>query len=639
MLKGTAGQLILQSVLPEDMRQPDRVLDKKGMSKLLTELAQKHPDQYSQVLHQLMRVSHQAAYWTNAQSFGLKHLRGDPSVRKLRQELQQQTEAIWNNSRLSDREKEARIVTLSSEYQSKIEAATFAAAQAAQNPLAEQVVSGSRGNKTQLNTLLGAPVLYTDHNGDPIPFPVLRSFSEGLRPYEYYASTFGARSGLIDTKLSVADTGFLSKQFVQAAHRLLVSAIDADKEDDTVRGFPVSVDDPDNEGAYLAQPVGPYKRNTLLTPAILSDLQKQGVKRLLVRSPTVGGPADGGVYSRDVGMREKGRPAPLGDFVGVAAAQAASEALTQGALSSKHSAGVAGANKSMTGFHLINQLIQVPKTFTGGASHARLDGKVEKIVPAAQGGHYVRVGGVEHYVGQGFDITVKPGDEVEAGDVLSDGIPNPAEVVRYKGIGEGRRYFTQTMLDAYRRSGITAHRRNLELIARGLINHVRLKDEFDEFVPEDVMQYSHLEHRWQPREGHQVVDPRQARGWYLEKPVLHYSVGTPIRPSVIKNLQEFNIKQIAAHREPPPFEPEMVRGLENLTHDPDWQTRFLGSYVKKNLLKGVHRGDVSDERGTSYVPSLTRAVDFNKWPPVKGYSTEEHGPVKRPIHLSPEVDS
>ena len=51
-------------------------------------------------------------------------------------------------------------------------------------------------------------------------------------------------------------------------------------------------------------------------------------------------------------------------------------------------------------------------------------------------------------------------------------------------------------------------------------------------------------------------------------------------------------------------------------------TRFLGSYQEKNLLRGVHRGDVSDEKSTSYVPALAHAADLGKVGPVKSWQSK-----------------
>jgi DNA-directed RNA polymerase subunit beta' len=623
VLKGTVGNLLVDDALPEPMRGQGAVLDKKGAGTLLSTLARDHPEQYASTLKKLMDLGLQTAYWTGGQSFGLRHLSTPKAARDLREKLKREVEAIWNNGRLSESEKDRRVVDKTQEYQDLLEKTVYDASVEEDNPLGHQVASGSRGNKSNLRSLRGADLLYVDHRNEPIAVPVLRSYSEGLRPHEYFAGSYGSRSGLVASKLSVADSGAFAKQLNQLSHRLLVTSKDADEHDGSLRGLPVDTNDSHNEGAALAHDVGGYPRNTLLTPRILSQLQDKGHKRILVRSPSVGGPPDGGVYGMDVGMREKGRVASVGDFVGISAGQALSQGLTQSSLASKHVGGVSGANKTATGFGAINNLIQVPKTFQGGAAHAQRDGRVQSVDEAPQGGLYVTVDGHKHHVAHGLEATVKSGDEVEAGDILSQGLPNPAQIVAHKGIGEGRRYFAELMRKVYKDSGVNVHRRNVELIARGLIDHVQLTDEHGHHVPGDTVSYSRLEHNWEPRKGHKELDPREAKGMYLEKPILHYTLGTKIRPSVIRNLQEFGVKKIVTHEEPPPFEPEMVRALENLSHDPDVFTRFLGAYGKKNFLRGVHRGDYSDERGTSYVPSLARGVDFNKYPPVKGWEPEK----------------
>src|SRR5262249_4668710 len=82
------------------------------------------------------------------------------------------------------------------------------------------------------------------------------------------------------------------------------------------------------------------------------------------------------------------------------------------------------------------------------------------------------------------------------------------------------------------------------------------------------------------------------------------------RPACV--VERHGAGHVLVHAEPPPFEPIMVRGLENLAHDPDWMTRFLGSYLEKGLLRGAHRGDMSDEEGTTYVPSLARGTGFGQ---------------------------
>ena len=420
-------------------------------------------------------------------------------------------------------------------------------------------------------------------------------------------------NGLIVSN-STAESGYFAKRLQQAAHRLLVTGIDEDheRETDEIRGMPADSSDPHNEGSLLAHPTGGYAKNTILTPKILQDLQKRGIGRILVRSPIVGGAKDGGLLARDVGIRESGNLPHPGSLVGLLAAQSIAERLSQQALGAKHLGGIAGkgVEQLTQGFPLVEQLVDIPKAFKGGATHAQTDGIVQAVHEAPAGGMYVTVDDHDHYVPMGHLPLVGRGDAIEAGDMLSTGIPNPSEIVRHKGIGEGRRYFTHQLAGVLQQAGVNAHRRNVELVARAMIDHVKMNDEFSDWLPGDVVSYQTLEKNWHPREGFKELEPKAALGHYLEKPVLHYTVGTKIQPSMLKDMEGFGVKKLVVHEAPPPFEPLMVRSEDSLHHDPDWVTQMYGSGLKKNLLKSVHRGATSDEKGTSFVPSLAKGVNF-----------------------------
>lgn len=996
MLKTTLGQILINDALPPDMRDYDRVLDKKTTGALATQLAQKYPDKYREVMKRLHDVALDAAHTTGGLSFGLKDIKQTLAAKKAQLQARAGLRGIMAERGLSDKERNAKILRLAHTIQQRLVEDVATEAKELDNPLLHQVIGSGVGNKYSLNSIIGADMQYVDHKNEPIALPVLHSYGRGLRPAEYFAGAFGARKGVIDTKTATADAGFYGKQLTQMAHRLLVTADDEEDEEwnSTAheRGFPSDVDDADNEGALLARPVGPYKRDTVLTPKILQDIKKMGIKDILVRSPIVGGPPDGGVYSKDVGYREKGRLAPRGDYVGIAAVQALclsegtrvrmadgsvkaienivagdvvlgcslagvvqpvpvlaqqysgdkecvrvlyrrgtgavnaedylsvvgtrehkiltevvvrtnkaaanrltyfdavaprplsfqptnthdyicaklstsfddtdmrdepyallaglltgdgclttekavrftcydqelvadlpallqplgfiltgthpeyrvrdadtfymkqvdgvpyrnrlkqwlkteglwgcrsyekqlphtiwewsnasikayisgilatdgyvienrhsngigfgatsrelivgiktllavrfgiygsavrvsqkkadnarpmhvftinagdmlqklndfyipgvkhekllrivaaaqkrndstrarfvreekagvrptydiyiahpdhlfllenglvvsnSEPVSQGQLSSKHSGGVGGAG-SISGFKALNALVQVPKTYPDGATHAQRDGTVQEIRQAPQGGHYVTIDGEEHYVPTDRVVSVKKGDVLEAGDAVSDGMPNPAEIVRHKGVGEGRRYFVTAMRQVMKNSGMSPHRRNIELLARGIVNHVRLTDEYADYVPDDIVPYSMLERSWQPRPGAVAGNPGTLTGHYLEKPVLHYSIGTKISKSVLDNFKKYGITNVQAHKEPPPFQPEMVRGMANISNDPDWMTRMLGSYQEKGLTHSVHRGLSSDAAGSSYVPALAQGENFGR---------------------------
>lgn len=619
-LRTTAGQILANESLPEKYRDYGRVLDGKGVSALMQQIAEEDPDAYRDVAKRLSDVGRDIAYHTGGFSFGLDSLRESPAFAKARVEMQARVDQILDDDKLSDQAKRNAVTGYLMEHQGRLEKEIFDEAKASKNPLALQVMSGSRGKPMNLKSLLGGDLLYVDHHGNNIPIPIFNSYSRGLTPAEYFAGAFGARKGVADTKFATQSAGFFSKQLNQLGHRLVVTAKDAaDQREVEGRGLPVDTTDPDSAGALLALPAGGYARHQVLTPRILKDLQARGIKRILVRSPIATGNPDGGIYARDVGVRERGGLAPIGDAVGIAGVQALSEPISQGGLSSKHSGGVAGASKAVSGFAALNQQIQSPKHSPYWAVHAQKDGRIDDVSPAPAGGQFVTIGGHKHYVGPDAEMKAKVGDTVEAGDPLTGGLLNPAELTLHKGHGEARRLFTGSFLQSMRDAGMGGDRRNVEILARGLINHVRLNDEVGEYLPDDVVPLDVLERSYSPRDGYRKVPPKIAVGKYLEKPILHHGVGTRVTPSMLRDFDEFGIKDLTVHDEPPPFTPHFVRGMDSLQYDPDWMTRMLGSNLQKSTLKSVHRGATSDPMGTSFVPALVNPVEFGLKGKVRGF--------------------
>jgi DNA-directed RNA polymerase subunit beta' len=618
MQRTTVGQLLINEALPPDLRDYTRKLDSKGLKALAEQLVSRDPDTYREVMQRLTLVGRDVAYSTGGNSFGLRDLGPTPATVEARIKLRRRIRDIMGNPRLSDDERDAKIVEAMGAADTHIRETLMPEATAANNQMAAQVLSGARGNVDQLKRVIAGEILLSDNHGDVIPYPIESSYADGLTPAEHWASMFGSRAGMVVMKFATQDAGYLAKQLGQLAHRLVVTRVDADEDPkpDDIRGLPVPTDTDDNDGALLAVQTGGYPRNTVITPKIRKDLAHAGIENILVRSPMVGGPPGGGVYARDAGVRERGGLPPLGDMIGLASSQAISEKLTQAQLKAKH-AGVGAELRGTptSGFKYLDQLLQVPKHFPGGATHAREDGTVSKVREAPAGGWLVTVAGKDHYVPPEHTVTAKIGDTVEAGDMLSNGIPNPAEIVKYKGVGDGRRYFLAQFTKGYRDSGMAVRRRNVELIARGLIDLVEMNDWHGDNVPGDVTQYSTLEAGWEPRPGTEQLELRSAAGKYLEKPVLHYTIGTKLRPSVLAELAKYDVKTVQAHNDPPPFTPHMVRAADISSYDPDAITRFIGSNQKRNLLEAVHYGGKSDTSSTSYVPARVEGVNFGRtWP-------------------------
>lgn len=612
-METTAGQVLLNSVLPPRYRDHSRRYTKATLNELLARIATENPEDYPDVIKKLADVGRTAATLGGGYSFDVPHLRQTAAGKAAGDKAKSLVAGILSSQDLTPEQRTARISAAIGGLVPDQEKAVYKEALDAENPLALQVASGSRGNPSNLLGLIGAPLAYLDNQNRIIPRPVTHSYSQGMTPAQHWAATYGSRKGIVGTKISVADSGYAAKRLLRASHQLNITAHDDDEAHDpeSPRGLPVTTDDLDSVGAILAHDVGPYKRDTVISKKLLNHLNAMGHQRILVRSPIVGGPAHGGVSAKAAGLDEFGNLPGMNSAVGSNSANAISEVLSQATLGAKHGGGaVTGKGDAVGGYGAINSLLEVPKQQANGAEHAETDGRVTEISPASVGGHNVMVGGKQHYIAHGLEPLVKVGDEVEAGDVLSSGIPNPAMVVQHKGIGEGRRYFTKAMLAALKASSIKAHRRNVEMVSRGLIDHVRMNSEWGGHFPEDVVPYRTIEAGWVPREGSKTGSPESAVGHYLEKPVLHYSIGTKIRPSVIKDMQEFGVKHVTTHNMAPPFEPEMIRAMDNLSYDPDWMVRAYGSGVQKSFMDAAHRGLSSDTNSVSFVPALAKRVGF-----------------------------
>lgn len=283
--------------------------------------------------------------------------------------------------------------------------------------------------------------------------------------------------------------------------------------------------------------------------------------------------------------------------------------------STKHSAGVAsaGSARTVSGFQAVDSLVQIPETFPGGAAIAQNDGKVTKLEPAPQGGQFMTIGDQRHYLSPEMTPSVKIGDEVEAGDALSDGIPNPSEITKHKGIGSGRYYFVEAMKNAFKANGLSANRRNIEIMSRALVNHVRVTDPegYANNLPDDITEYQAVEDNYQPDKDTVALAPQKAIGSYLQKPALHYTIGTRITPKVAKRLDLLGEKEIFTSPNEPGFTPEHIRGMSITEHKKDFLSQWAGSGLSRKLLREVQSGDAtSDIHGQSYVSGMAFGLEF-----------------------------
>ena len=599
-MRTTVGSILINNMLPEDLRDYDRVWDKKSTSQVLDQLARRYPEKYSDISDELHKMGFLGSYLTS-HSVGLDDLANATADEKTRTD----TYKFLSDLKYTDMKKEDRENAIA-EYLNNISVKkqkhTLETLAAQNNPLAQEVLAGARGNAAQLNSMVGSPVLILDEKDRPAPVPIFNSFSQGLSPAEYFAKTYGTRKGAVSTKFATADAGFLSKQIALSAHKIIASG---DKPTPGI-GLPVDADDTDNIGSVLAMDVGKYKAGTIITPEVMANFPED-TKKILVHSAISDYATDGGVPSISFGLRERDEFPLEGEQVGIPAIQTITERLSQGVLNVKHTGGAGGKRAGFGGFKVIDQLLQVPKVFPSGAAHASLDGEIQRIEDAPGGGRNIFINDTPHYVADDQDPKVKVGEIVEAGDVLSDGLPNPAFIVEHKGIGEGRKYFMELMRDVLGNSAVNTNRKNIEVLSRAIINHVEVTEENSSIpgaLPGDTIEYDYLASNWNPRKGSVTVPTKNVKSGYLEKPVLHYSIGTRITPRVRQTLKDFKVPEVTINDDPPPFQPVQKRAMTQLLYTPDWMERLGSFYIGKGLLDSVHRGGTADMGSKSYIPRL-----------------------------------
>jgi DNA-directed RNA polymerase subunit beta' len=615
----TVGKLLLKHYSPAATHKflDSKELDKKNIGAYFADLAENHADSYKRVVSDLTRLG-----FESATRLGSTVRLGDllpPDFKEAKfKKLHEEIEEI-KKKKLTKAKENDEIINLLNKFSDEVNKELVETGIKDNKTLAKVVKAGARGSPAQYRQTIFSPVAVNDNKGGILTdFIIDRSFAEGLTLPQYLAHTFGSRQASAATKLAVASAGYLGKQLSRSGMTMVVEMHDCG----THNGVVVKVDDKDYLGSFLAKPVDKYNYNNEVTSAMLASLKTKGVHDIIVRNPITCHAAKDGhpnaVCQLCAGRREKGLP-DLGSFLGIVAGTTLAEPLSQGMLNSKHAGGSARSASSFGGFKYVNQLFNIPETFVHEAPVAEHDGEVSEVRAAPQGGNYVVVkhskGHDEHYVHPDLKVFVQPGSVVEPGDSLSDGIPNPAKIVKYKGIGEGRVYFANQIKNTFENSQLGGiNKRNFDTISKNLISHVKITNPkgLGNFLPDTVVNYHSLENSYQPRQDSKKVRVDAAKGMYLESPELHYSIGTKLSNGMINNLKKHGVDNVLVHDESPGFEPEMQRLLDVPAHEHDWMHALYSTNLERRLIKAVNTGQSSSITGPSPVPGLAYAVGFGK---------------------------
>lgn len=218
------------------------------------------------------------------------------------------------------------------------------------NPVFMMAFSGARGNISQVRQLAGMRGLMADPQGQIIDFPIRSNFREGLTLTEYVISCYGARKGLVDTALRTADSGYLTRRLVDVSQHVVVWMVTCN----TRRGiFLTDINEGTRTilqlkdrlvGRVLAEDILANSeilgyRNQQISSSLASKIEKIK-KSVLVRSPLTC-EAKNSVCQLCYGWSlSQGNLVPLGEAVGIIAAQSIGEPGTQLTMRTFHTGGV-----------------------------------------------------------------------------------------------------------------------------------------------------------------------------------------------------------------------------------------------------------------------------------------------------------
>lgn len=584
------GQYIVNDLLPKDLRS-DSVLDKKTFYKKLYTYARRDPEGAAKHMDKLRQLGHSIAT-TEGMTISLDDITPEYTARNAITKP-----ALARMKKATSVKKRRDIINAAQE---KMIAATskFGGSQGT------LIRSGSRGKPIQLMRMSMAPMAGRDASGDPYPWLVHHSHSEGLRPSEMYATNFETRNNQIASFKQVTEPGEFSKILVENMSNQLILEEDCG----TTNGIQMNTNDTDVIDRYLARTEKGFPVGTLITPQVFSRLQKKkGV--LLVRSPMTCELQDG-ICQKCQGLDEKGKLHTLGTNVGVRSAQALSEPLTQFQLSAKHGVRQAGLDKAkVQGLAGLRQFLEIPQSFTNRAILATEEGKVTRIERAPQGGHDIYVGENKYYTPPNLDPTVHKGDKVTPGDILSDGIPMPNEVVQYKGMGTGRKYVVDRLYDVYRNQGVSVDKRHLEILARSHLNHVQIdEDPENRYYPGEIISYPSLLKTLS--DDVKKVSIKSAVGEVLGRGHLHHVAGTRVTPEIAKELSRGGIDKVTIAKDPPKVSFLMRPIQRNPLLNPDWLARLGHRNLKDSILEGAHFGQRSELHSTHPIPAYVYGTAF-----------------------------
>lgn len=502
-LETTAGRIVFnRQCLPQDYPFINYKMVSSDMSKLINAIAERYP--LSDVEPILDSIKYAGFHY--ATRAGLTVSVWDAVIPEQKEQLLDETQKAvdeinenYEMGLLSEEERHQEVVDAWTSCTDEL-GALMLKGFSEDNPIYMMANSGARGSKTQLRQLAGMRGLMADMSGETIDLPIKANFREGLRPLEYFISTYGARKGLVDTSSHTSVSGYLTRRLVDVSQDVIVREEDCG----TTEGVTYQVKLPEGDlnldliGRAFLHDIKKgskvlFKKNSYISSKEdLQTLLNNGIEEVELRA-LLTCRSKHGVCQRCYGWDlSTSRPVNIGTAVGIIAAQSIGEPGTQLTMRTIHSGGVAGADDITQGLPTVGRMFDV----VGNVNEKILGREVDlapvegilKITPV-QNEYELKIVDkkdkkTELWTSRipasvRFMPGIKDGSLVKPGAQLTRGFVNFRNLRKLTDIESTMHTFVESVKDVYTSQGVDLNDKHIEVIARQMLRRVEVTNPGD----------------------------------------------------------------------------------------------------------------------------------------------------------------
>jgi len=514
LFETSLGRALFNELLPVDYPYENGVVDKKRLSVIVNDLAERYPK--VEVAASLDALKEAGFRW--ATRSGVTISISDVAAPTAKAEILAEHEARatkvqgqYDKGLITDDERRQELIEIWTQATDKV-AKAMQENFSARNTVFRMVGSGARGNWMQVRQIAGMRGLVANPKGEIIPRPIKSNYREGLSVLEYFIATHGARKGLADTALRTADSGYLTRRLVDVSQDVIVREEDCgtergltmpigiagaggalrrhDKVETSVYSRTLATD-VEIDGEVIGN-AGDDVGDVLLDRLLAAGVQELKVRSVLTCESRVGTCAK--CYGRSLAT---GKLVDIGEAVGIIAAQSIGEPGTQLTMRTFHTGGVASAEDITQGLPRVQELFEA-RTPKGESPIAEFSGRItideadrtRRIVLTPDDGSEE----IAYPITKRSRLLVGDGDHVEVGTQLVQGAVDPKKVLRILGPRATQKHLVDEVQEVYNSQGVDIHDKHIEVIVRQMLRRVTVLDSGDtDLLPGELAERGRFE--------------------------------------------------------------------------------------------------------------------------------------------------